>query len=707
MFRNIKNLSEYSLLSEKLAHIVGKGSASKRAAEEVKAETAPNKTPTRAGLDALRQSMNVNFAEHLQKNKKAVRAFVKKCRENKYKPNQWKEWNMDLLEALGYTGKTAAEARGIVRQLEAYLKKGGAKLIVEGKFGPKGLSALEGYMGGLDRKEGWVEGKTKAHFEVGFDEYYLTHDGKWVDRKHKEVHIEDILPKLLKGQKTNARQFFVFENTNGHTYYIDRYGNTYEDFMPGHDGPTQKEAKIAKFGLNPFLKQGEDPRQYATQYRIAGGKRYYRFPNGRFVDESGKIVKATEVVSKVTLQYRAPMTDGTEAIGIEIEDNKIAYYNNKGELVETIDKAELRRQAPKSKGSDERVAVPTPKPDMRPTRPEAIAEFTDIVESPTEKDSNGQPLVYRRLSTGKWVTPDNKVVTFKRVAEKIKVREINGVYKIKTTGRTAYFDAAGVERDGFPGKPDERVVHQDTVSDDFMSASPTSMYGKERPKAARVTKLPEHRPINELSRSEIARVLKRKGFEHISPIDNGAYLFSYPIKGHKSITGKLTIRKNGQVNYELRTPGEAVGFDAITGIMAPKDSSEASDTLLVAAKEHAKKYVEYEKKPFIDRMKPRDVIRIMKTAGYENIKQKGLTGRYEFILNGVPGSISFNGRDNIYFRAKGDVFREPPAAPELFGRDFYLSTDLSKIVKIIAEDIKVRQQEIAKKKGKDKGKKKA
>lgn len=348
MFKNIKKASEYSLFGNRFVY-------------QQKDKPAPSKSPAAKPtvskkLDALKNSIASDFRKHLDDHREGVMKFINSEAAEKYDPGEWSKWNVKLLEFMGYENVSEEDAKGIIKRIQEYLKTADIKVAVDGMFGPNLLKGLNKYYKNLERESGFVKGKTKVAFYGEYNTpYYLTYNNEWVDQEHKPVDISKVLPTLAASMKTpiNDRQYYALKSTDGHTYYIDRHGNTYKDAMPPQDGPTEEHAKGRLDYFDPFLEQAEDPRKKAREYVVnavsgPGVRSFYRYPNGTFVDESGKKVQAKEVIPLI---HRYAAEEGKVDIyeglhGIEIEDDKIAYYNVNGDLVTEVDKNQAPEEAP-------------------------------------------------------------------------------------------------------------------------------------------------------------------------------------------------------------------------------------------------------------------------------------------------------------------------------------------------------------------------
>ncbi len=203
-----------------------------------------------------------------------IHAFVETQSKKEYKKGDWKEWNNLLLTALGVPLQSENTARGIVRRFEDYLNRTGSPqpIVVEGKFGPKGLNALAGYLAlnyptgapnpdsvnpfakpsdkpaevedkPKEKKEEWKEEDIAATYPSGTENEYVyrTKDGRWIDRSGKEVDLKVALPKM--GQEVMG--YFKVENLDGVTQYIDKTGRVHTGIDPVAKAPDWPDAKAA------------------------------------------------------------------------------------------------------------------------------------------------------------------------------------------------------------------------------------------------------------------------------------------------------------------------------------------------------------------------------------------------------------------------------------------------------------------------------
>ena len=284
-----------------------------------------------------------------------------------------------------------------------------------------------------------MPGVTKESFDTGNEMYYLTYDGKWINQHHEPVDVTEALLRMSKGVKPNERQYYVLRSMAGHTYYVNRLGDTYLNAMPGADGPTEEQIAKAKGPkLNPFIEQGEDPRKEAKEYIVnaesgPGVRRFYRYPDGTFTDEEGKVVAAEIVVPKISRHKAEATVDGKkqELLGVETRDGKIAYYNVKGEQVP----AEVE---PEPQVKDEPEIPPAPK--APPTASELI--LAGNIDATYQVGL--QEYIYR-TKDNKWIDFNGNELKREALAKIIDSEKYAGFYKVSDINRvTKYID----ERDG-------------------------------------------------------------------------------------------------------------------------------------------------------------------------------------------------------------------------------------------------------------------
>lgn len=215
-----------------------------------------------------------------------IQGFMKEYDAKEYHKGDWKQWNEALLTALGIPLQSEDITQGIVRRIEDYLNRSGSPeaLVVEGKFGPKALQALEGYMAAnyptgapvagaenpfwqtqkedmeplgpeeeagekkaeekpAEQKEEWKEEDIAASYPNGVpnEYYYRTKDGRWIDRSGKALDLKVALPKMGK----EVAGYFKVENTGGVTEYIDKTGKVHTGIDPTAKAPDWAEEKAA------------------------------------------------------------------------------------------------------------------------------------------------------------------------------------------------------------------------------------------------------------------------------------------------------------------------------------------------------------------------------------------------------------------------------------------------------------------------------
>lgn len=352
MFKNIKNLSEFSLLNERLIAITVPGAGANDIVypwPEVKEPEAKEEVEAVDNLAKLRELMQGNFKKHLEDYESAVLGFLNSEEASTYEPGEWKKWNVELLKFMNFE-VSEDDSKGVITRLQEYLKTVDSTVQVDGKFGANLRDALRRYYKEPASEESWVTEKTKASFEANNRTYYLTNEGVWVDWQQKAIDIKEIAPKLAKDGKTNSRQYYELSGSNGHTYYVDRHGNTYQDAMPEYDGSTKEEYEKGFGSYDPYEEQSEDPRKRAKEYlvnsitNIGEVEHYYRYPNGKFTNEKGELVEAKDIVPRVLRYTATALIDGQEqkVYGVETHDGKIAYYNEEGELVIIVEETKRK-----------------------------------------------------------------------------------------------------------------------------------------------------------------------------------------------------------------------------------------------------------------------------------------------------------------------------------------------------------------------------
>lgn len=333
MFRNIKQLSEYSSRHESLIFVWAKPQpeivnpwGQEEAAKEVSAAER---------LEALRNSMAGDFKKHLEEYRTEIGLFIASDEVKQYRPEEWKEWNVKLLEYMGFKNVNPGEAAGIVKRLQEYLKTINSNVEVDGKFGPNLLKALEAYYSKDERsgwvpplpstpstpqpkppvepkpeppkpttpvapglvaeakKEGqvgWVEGVTKYYFflkaetseadttseaNLQGEVFYVLNDGKtWVDYLHNRIDLEQILPKLAGAGSKDINGYYRVTDGSGVLHYVDRQGKMYAG-IPTTTGTEQ----WAKAEPKPAETPAAEPVRVATAETDEDKKKPY-MPTG-------------------------------------------------------------------------------------------------------------------------------------------------------------------------------------------------------------------------------------------------------------------------------------------------------------------------------------------------------------------------------------------------------------------------------------------
>jgi len=145
MFRNIKKLSEYSWQT---ARLVYDGDPNKPKETPPAGAEKPKMT-----LDALKLSVAEDYRKHLVDYKTEILAFLDSEAVKKYDTGEWKEWNVKLLDQMGFNVSQEV-AQGIIKRLQEYLKSAGLSVEEDGMFGPNLLEAIKEYYKNLERTEG-------------------------------------------------------------------------------------------------------------------------------------------------------------------------------------------------------------------------------------------------------------------------------------------------------------------------------------------------------------------------------------------------------------------------------------------------------------------------------------------------------------------------------------------------------------------------
>lgn len=418
MFQNIKQLSESLDFTNRL--IFGEPSGL-----EVPQPTAEEMEKR---LKALKESMSTDFRQHLETYSAEIKRFLESDEAKKYDANEWKRWNVKLLEYMGFKDVSLEDSQGIIRRLQEYLKTLDKNVVVDGQFGPGLLRALKDYYQNQEKKEGWVPGVTKASFDAGYEMYYLTHDGRWINKKHEPVDVTRALLRIS-GKQPNSRGYTPLRSTNGEAYYVDRFGNTYANVMP----PVDETA------FNAALEQGVDPSKKAQKHSVTAREYYFRYPDGTFTDREGNIMPAKDVIPKITHYESKDKSDPSKIYyGIETQDGKIAYYDAEGMPVEVMEDqpAPAPVSPPTPRVAPVRVAAEKPMGWV-----EGVTKYAFVIG---EADKNNAEIYYV-LNDGRWVDWQHDPINLQEVLPRLaKAEPMSNYYSVKDgSDVTLYVDRQG------------------------------------------------------------------------------------------------------------------------------------------------------------------------------------------------------------------------------------------------------------------------
>lgn len=194
MFRNIKQLSEYSPLSERFVY---QGNQDNKEKPEIEPSMAER-------LKTLKESMGDAFKKHLEDYRAAIMEFINSEEAKNYESGEWKKWNVKLLEYMGYKDVSEEDAARVITRLQEYLQKTDKSVEVDGQFGPGLLKAIKDYYKesdkkeGLDRRKGADEYLTNAEKGPGVRRFYRYPDGTFTDEKGNVLAAADVVPKIYR-----------------------------------------------------------------------------------------------------------------------------------------------------------------------------------------------------------------------------------------------------------------------------------------------------------------------------------------------------------------------------------------------------------------------------------------------------------------------------------------------------------------------------
>lgn len=163
MFKNIKKLSEFSLLlNERLVY--DKHSPSSTPGEGSGTPEKPK------NLNALRDEIELEFGKRLGRNAKALRAFIDEFEKAK-PPMSASVANRKFAEAMGVGTLSDEATKGLVRELQGYLNKTtGSKMLIDGVIGSVTFAALKKRGITLEQYEAGAASEIVNPWRKGYEE---------------------------------------------------------------------------------------------------------------------------------------------------------------------------------------------------------------------------------------------------------------------------------------------------------------------------------------------------------------------------------------------------------------------------------------------------------------------------------------------------------------------------------------------------------
>jgi hypothetical protein len=409
MFNNIKKASEYSLLNEKLVHIV----TGKPKPGEAPSEALTQAEKAKKDLEALHS--DVFYTLFIEEKK-----VMKMLQEGDAYNGDWEKLNEKFYDLMGVDKKKGERyltetQKQVFKELEL---EGDTFAKVDGKLGPYTLYALALSFGlkmpkiripagsprlvalinknadeafGFYEKLRLAKKVNKREFKKAYKDIITTSAfdpekaklGDWAlalwkagYRGHKPEKIG--FPKLYaidseKYPYAYGKMELVILAEGLSPIFVDKKGKMFkemydelEPYTYEAEAPKGEEKKKKAPKSKPEL--GGKPQEYITNAeRGFGVRHFYRYPNGTFMNKKSEVVEAKDVVPLI-VRHEALTPDGKKVLGVDIANDEVAYYHYPSFKLYGIAK-ERRPKAPEKPKKSAPAKEPEPKAPPTPTPP--------------------------------------------------------------------------------------------------------------------------------------------------------------------------------------------------------------------------------------------------------------------------------------------------------------------------------------------------